>query len=974
MAAIRRCAAGWAGAMAGALVLLAAGRGVAEDAYYGRSIRDLTFADGKKPTDTIEGWNFRWDRRAGEPRVVLDGAGEVYLEGREERGVVVLSLTMRAERDKNISGTYFEFVGGGDRPNAAKSAADRYVRHRFSFDPSDADKTPEAQKAQRERFLKAKQHHYQHQLSQSSPGGTWFRYQRNQAAAALGGSVADDDRRGQRVRDAGRDGGFEETFALASGGQAISENLQLDRVFPPGEPQEATVALEKLRGITIREFDWTKHVAGKTPAVDPLAALVPADQHAIFFASFAAMLQVADHADRFGTPVLRAAEPRSEESGVRARYERQLGLPSSTVARLLGPHLIASVAFTGGDPYLPMGSDVAVLLQAKDPAALTALAALVQGRVALSAKGHPDAKSESGEVNGVAYRSVRSPDRRICSYVASVGDAVVVTNSPVQLARIVATHQKRTPALSSLAEYTFFRDRYRRGDAQESGLLILSDATIRRWCGPKSRIADSRRVRAAAVLADLQAQHLEHVAQRKTTSRVVTTNYPLPSPGELRITPQGVHSSTYGSLEFMTPINELELTTVTQREANSYGWWRDGYQQNWSQFFDPIAVRFQLSEKQLAADVTVMPLIERTQYRELIEIARGAKLRVDAGDPHAGALFHFALAVNPESDRVRWLGQWVQLVGGGGRGGLNTSPLSWLGNSVSLYADADPLWRELAQTTNDRRFDFLERNLHRLPIGIHAEVGNALKMAAFLTMVRGLVDGSAPGLVRWDVEKHRDVPYVVIRPVGDAATFGPGFKDLAVYYVAAPEGFTLTPHKELLHRAIDRIAARRAAAAKPDDKSKPTPQKPAAAPDLAKTPPPGPWLGEHFGVRIDRAGMEAIEAMFDREQQDQMQRLAWSNLPILNEWRRMYPGEDPVAFHERVWQRKLVCPGGGTYRWNATWQTMESTVYGHPAEPKIGPTLAAGLRDISAAEFGVTFEPNGLRARAELRRTTEPEK
>ena len=66
----------------------------------------------------------------------------------------------------------------------------------------------------------------------------------------------------------------------------------------------------------------------------------------------------------------------------------------------------------------------------------------------------------------------------------------------------------------------------------------------------------------------------------------------------------------------------------------------------------------------------------------------------------------------------------------------------------------------------------------------------------------------------------------------------------------------------------------------------------------------------------------------------QMQRLAWSNLPILNEWKRRYPDRDPVVLHEQFWQTRLVCPGGGKYVWNEKWQTMESTVFGHPGEPK----------------------------------------
>ena len=112
--------------------------------------------------------------------------------------------------------------------------------------------------------------------------------------------------------------------------------------------------------------------------------------------------------------------------------------------------------------------------------------------------------------------------------------------------------------------------------------------------------------------------------------------------------------------------------------------------------------------------------------------------------------------------------------------------------------------------------------------------------------------------------------------------------------------------------------------------------------------------------------IKAMQAAGSEQYQHQMQKLAWNNLPILNEWRARFPNTDPVALHEQWWQRRLICPGGGEYRWNDEFQTMESTVYGHPAEPKVGPPLPAALANLKRANFGVTFEEEGLRARAEL--------
>ena len=43
---------------------------------------------------------------------------------------------------------------------------------------------------------------------------------------------------------------------------------------------------------------------------------------------------------------------------------------------------------------------------------------------------------------------------------------------------------------------------------------------------------------------------------------------------------------------------------------------------------------------------------------------------------------------------------------------------------------------------------------------------------------------------------------------------------------------------------------------------------------------------------------------------------------------------------------------------------MESTVYGHPGQPKIGPTAPPELLNFRFANFGITFENQGLRAPA----------
>ncbi len=164
-----------------------------------------------------------------------------------------------------------------------------------------------------------------------------------------------------------------------------------------------------------------------------------------------------------------------------------------------------------------------------------------------------------------------------------------------------------------------------------------------------------------------------------------------------------------------------------------------------------------------------------------------------------------------------------------------------------------------------------------------------------------------------------------------------------------------TPSKKMLERSIDRRLSQEKARAE----GKPAP--PAAE----------PWLGSNVALRVNRKILEVVNTLQCDQYRRAMQRQCWANLPILNEWKRLYPDRDPVKVHQQVWGVELVCPGGGKYLWNDQYRSMASTIYGHPGQPKDGPPAPPMLSSFAAGSFGLTFENQGLHARAELSRGEE---
>ncbi|NLF08665.1 MAG: hypothetical protein GX594_11915 [Pirellulaceae bacterium] len=959
------------GTIALALAAWLASSAFAGDAYYEIPIRELTLTEGELPVrKDASQWRpyAQTERlRAMRPYAVLDEQGEVYVFGQGEQrdtwyspydpinspiyspateaaatpvGPTTYAPPPASNTNVSRTGITIVYIKA---PEGKAITGRLYVPNEALTEMSALKFTVPSSAAKADAkmpFLWAKRSHYESLHRRDLPGGAWFRHQANAALIELNPQASKtSDTRAPELRF-NRNDEISRTYELFTGGRAMSENLQLDRALPELGPNQNPVKVATLAGITIAEIDWKPLIGDGQAELDPLAVKIPADQHVVFFPSFQAAAAVADEAGRHDTPVLRLAQPRSEDARVVDRYQRQLGLPMSEIARLLGPHVVKSMALTGSDPYYPLGTDVAVLFESSQPAVLEKL---LLGRITLAAAEMEGVRPVKGEIDGLNYRGFIAADRSMSSYVARLDGAVVVTNSTHQLRRLAAVGRGEADSIASLPEFKFFRIRYPLGAADETALAFISDATIRRWCGPRWRIADSRRTRVRAMLAELQAAHLDKLVRQ--TARPGPIHSPFPGfGGELSLTSAGAASSIYGSLDFSTPIAEIPLEEVTRAEAEAYGRWRDGYQRNWSWAFDPIALKIGLAEDRLVADMTVMPLIISSEYNEFTSIALNGKFEPTDGDRH-DALVQFMLAIDHKSRMFEQGNNFASMLG-------KSVSLGWIGRWVQLYADNDPFWLDLAQADPDKLGEFFEKNMGRLPVALRIDSNNPLKLAAFLAGARAFIQQTAPGLTVWEALEYREQPYVRITPKKDAGGYPRELENVNIFYTTIDGALTVTLSETVLKNSIDRSLARQKAAAE----------------ENARADDAQPWLGSNVALRVDNKILDIVNAANRKQYEEAMTLLCWKNLPILNEWRRLYPDRDPIEVHRQIWGVELVCPGGGKYIWNDKFQTMESTVYGHPGEQKQGPNAPPVLSDFSAGNFGLTLENNGLRARAVLER------
>ncbi|MBI1902763.1 MAG: hypothetical protein HYS13_16825 [Planctomycetia bacterium] len=894
----------------------------AEDAYYNIARKDLPLDGDKWPADKYPGypnWPHYAQAQAMTPRIVIDGQGEAYINPPDvhvwnydlNKGMPLDTIVLRAPEGRDVVGTLYI-------PKSTWSGM-----HKIRFRVPATMASEEAKRP----FYRTKAGYAQYYFQRGIAGSAWFRRQYNDANNAI-----DVPNERETQRPDGFRGGIDDTFEVFSGGRAISENLQLNRqlFLSQDAADDQTVPIESLQGITIAEIEWKSLLMDEKTKLDPLAASVPHDQHAIFFPTFQGMLDVMDEAERLGGPLAVMAETRTEDAGTKERYQTQLCLETTAISRLLGPRVISSVAATGSDPYLRTGSDTAVLFQSKNAAVFLTF---IRGKHAAAIAGPHKAKAVKGQVAGVSYEGAVSPGRRVCSYLAALDDVIVVSNSLFQLEQIIKVDQGKSPSLASLDEYRFFRQRYEMADG-ESAFLMLSDAAIRRWCSPKWRIGNSRRTRAAALLADIQAEHHDDLVARAFKDEPVEYAWKLPQFGRIELAEQGATSSVYGSLEFMTPIAELSIEKVTPAEAEAYNRWRDQYQQLW-RMFDPIGAQVSVGKEKTSADVTILPLIIGSEYTEFARVIGSAEIKGASGDPHKEALFHFVLALDRETEGMKRLEELVRdwVLGGDLEvDGKKVSALSWMGETFAVYLDADPIWAELAKA--DDPWQWLREHDHQIPIAISIESADREIADVFCRTLgkRGL-GGNNWRFVEAEYEGQK---FYAVGPQDD----------IQFYLAATPKALIISLEPNILKRAIDR------------EKNGPkgTPAQP--LPKEASA-----WLGKHLAGKITPHGLAILEGVFGRDYLGELQARSWGNLPILNEWKRRYPNEHPVTLHQRLWQARLTCPGGGKYVWNEKWQTMESTAFGHPGEPKRpDPSTVKFLPANMDTAFGLSFEfHKGLR-------------
>lgn len=483
-------------------------------------------------------------------------------------------------------------------------------------------------------------------------------------------------------------------FSIFSGQLAVQESLQLDALAPDAgadpnvpvdvpdgrggprpirAPAAADVAEERdsvpiasLEGPTVKSHPWKEMLAGRKPEVKGLALVAPADFYFVSFRSLNKLLDAADLATLWGAHVFNQANREAKTQLVGDRLREQLAVEETPELRPFYDAVVDEVAIVGSDLFVREGSDVTMLFHAQQPPLLRAK---MDQFLAKAENSRDDAVRTEGNYQGVDYVHVTTPDRRVHVYSAYPKPELHLrSNSLEALERVLAAISGKdadgeaVERLGETDEFRYVRTILKPGAEEEDGLVYLSDPFVRRLMSAQVRLTQRRRqscynnlrmIGHAGLMHRTETGHdagslAELNASDCAAGEFGAGKFGCPEHGEYTLGADGVTGvcSHHGYASYLTPCVDVPTENVAPMEAAAYKSFVEQYNQYWRRFFDPIAIRLQITPEKLRAETVVLPLIDNTIYTQLATALGGEVEALDSLPVPKRNIFSFAVRLN----------------------------------------------------------------------------------------------------------------------------------------------------------------------------------------------------------------------------------------------------------------------------------------------------------------------------------------
>jgi hypothetical protein len=467
---------------------------------------------------------------------------------------------------------------------------------------------------------------------------------------------------GRRERREGRLDNVD-LFSVFTGALAVQESLQLDTMRGPARNQprlpddelrekrkKEIVDIAKIAGPTIKSHPWEKMLGDKKPDIEPLAKMVPDDYFFVEFRSVSKLLELADSGDLWTMHLSHQASKDARSQQIGERLRKQLVIESNKVLRPLYDTVVEDVALTGSDLFFGEGSDVTMIFRLKKP---DLFKSRMEGFITKAEKERKDAKKTNDEYLGVKYEHLTTPERDLHVFSAyPEANIHVRSNSKAAFFRVLEAIKGKTPdgkavtRLGDTTEFAYIRTLMPHNAKEEDGFIYLSDPFIHHIVGPQLKLTERRRM--------LCYNHLRMIGHAALLYRTEHGKPPASlddlvkadccpgafNDGDLRCIDSGKYTlsadgmqgvcSHHGHCQHLTPCCDNPMVWASGLEADEYKQFLDEYNRYWQTFFDPIAIRVQVTPERYRLETIVLPLINNSIYQGMAKALGGKPEPLDA--------------------------------------------------------------------------------------------------------------------------------------------------------------------------------------------------------------------------------------------------------------------------------------------------------------------------------------------------------
>jgi hypothetical protein len=597
---------------------------------------------------------------------------------------------------------------------------------------------------------------------------------------------------------------------------SVQEALQHDRpLLLAASKEKRTLALTKLTPPKSAPQPWGELLGGlsQAPSREPLADAVPAEFWYLRASDLSTLFRLGDELEAWGTPAANLMDRRLAEFDIARRYETELGVLRTALGRLLGPELVESVALAGSDPYLREGSDLTAVFKVRQPAMFDAA---LDGMMVTHAKAHGGTTKTEVAYGSTSIFVTTSPDRAVRQHRARAEGLEIVSNSLAAMKRVLDTIARKHARLADEKDFQYMVAR----DASEHVFGFFGERFVAEVTGPRQKVLEARRQMAAAELMTPGFAALLYGwfygRSPQSVDELVASK--LLRKDELKHTggtqidwrPGEPPRSSWGEPSELTPLIDLPSPDmVTESERTAYDQFSRTYETYWSRYIDPAALRVRLGGPKLdtiTVDLRVMPLIEGTDYREILELAGQA--RVSAPPPRSDGV-RVVVGIGPTAGVRRELSGLVS-----GMLGRHAFKVDFLGDWAMVgVADrtrltniAQNLRAPIPQVPEGEPTKRVDEILEaaRVPAYAAVEIRSASGAAFALAALRKMADETLRGMLTWTDAGIEHGTTIFRVAVGHHE--GPDAPTFTLFYALTSKELLVSLDEGVLHQLVADLA------------------------------------------------------------------------------------------------------------------------------------------------------------------------